>query len=173
MSVHARSSLQSLAAPMDVSGFGEVDVYAEGILAGVLGAIAIAVWFLVIDIIQGQPLHTPMVLGTTLFGGHDPGAPTAFETVVSFTGVHTLVFLLIGMALAKLVDVAERDPDVGFGVVLLFVLFQFGFLAVSMSVASDVLGLLAWPEVMGGNLIAAGTMATVLWRRHPRLVIAP
>jgi len=163
-----------LVSTVGVRGLGRLGIYAEGIFAGVVGAVAIAVWFLALDTFQGRPFHTPLVLGTTLFGlSQQPGMLRAFETVVAFTGVHTLLFLLIGMALAKLVEVAERDPNVGFGVVLLFVVFQSGFLAATMSVADDALGLLAWPDVLGGNLIAAATMATVLWRRHPRLVIAP
>src|SRR5215831_13413836 len=164
MSAHAQSSVQSLVTTAGVSDLGKLGVYAEGILAGAVGAVVIAVWFLVLDTIQGNPFHTPLVLGTTLFGPHEQGTLRAFETVVAFTGLHTLVFLLIGMALARLVDVAERDPNLGFGDVLLFVVFQFGFLAVSMSIADgdDALGLRAWPDVVGGNLIAATLMATML-----------
>ena len=155
----------------------EAGVYAEGMLAGAVGAAAIALWFLAIDNIQGHPFYTPTVLGTVIFGGPptvDGGAVVpSFETVVSFTWIHALVFLLIGMGAAKLLDLAEHNPNLGFGVILLFVLFQCGFLGLSMILADEALHALAWPTVMGGNLVAAAAMARVLWRRHPHLVIEP
>ena len=110
-------------------------------------------------------------------GGEGLGDPTqlpiSLETVLSFTWVHVLVFLLIGIAAAKLIAVAERNPGVGFGIVLLFVFFQYGFLQVCMVLAEPVLHALAWPKVMAGDLLAALVMGVVLWRRHPRLVIEP
>lgn len=153
-------------------------VYAEGIGVGLLGAATIALWFLLLDMINGRPLFTPNLLGTALVrGGEGLGDPThlpiSLETVLSFTWVHVLVFLLIGIAAAKLIAVAERNPGVGFGIVLLFVVFQYGFLQVCMVLAEPVLHALAWPKVMAGNLLAALVMGVVLWRRHPRLVIEP
>ena len=44
-------------------------IYDEGIVAGLLGAATIAIWFLILDMIQGRPLYTPTVLGTALFRG--------------------------------------------------------------------------------------------------------
>ena len=43
--------------------------YKEGFVAGLIGAATIAVWFLILDMIQGRPLYTPTVLGTALFRG--------------------------------------------------------------------------------------------------------
>src|SRR3990170_227162 len=42
-------------------------VYVEGIIAGLIGAATIAIWFLILDVLDGRPLHTPTVLGTALF----------------------------------------------------------------------------------------------------------
>ena len=38
----------------------------EGLIAGILGATAVAVWFFVVDLISGRPLFTPRVLGEGL-----------------------------------------------------------------------------------------------------------
>jgi len=153
-------------------------VYAEGILAGLMGAATIAVWFLALDSIKGRPFYTPSVLGTALFrGGAGFENPQAlapnFEMVLSFTWVHVLAFLLIGVAASRLLDLVELNPSFGFGVVLLFVFFEFGFLLASMVFAEPVLRGLTWSEVLVGNLLAAATMAAVFWRRHPRLAIQP
>jgi hypothetical protein len=153
-------------------------VYAEGILAGLVGAATIAVWFLALDSIKGRPFYTPSVLGTALFrGGAGFENPQAlapnFEMVLSFTWVHVLAFLLIGVAGSRLLALVEFNPNFGFGVVLLFVFFEFGFLFVSMVFAEPVLHELTWPAVLVGNLLAAAAMAAVFWRQHPRLAIRP
>jgi hypothetical protein len=153
-------------------------VYAEGLLAGLVGAATIALWFFVLDLIEGHPLSTPTILGTALFRGGEglqaPEAlPTSFELVLSFTWVHVLVFLLIGLAASRLLGLAERNPSVGFGILLLFVVFEFGFLLGCTVLAAPVLQALAWPAVLVGNLLAAAAMGAVFWRRHPRLAIRP
>ena len=153
-------------------------VYAEGILAGLIGAATIALWFLALDGVKGRPFYTPTVLGTALFrGGAGLNAPEAlpidFEMVLSFTWVHVLAFLIIGVAASRLLGLAERNPSFGFGIVLVFVVFEFGFLLVCMLFAEPVLRALTWPEILVGNLLAAAAMAAVFWRRHPRLAIRP
>lgn len=42
------------------------DPLREGRIAGVLRAAAVAVWFLITDLIQGRPLSTPSVLGQVI-----------------------------------------------------------------------------------------------------------
>jgi hypothetical protein len=153
-------------------------VYVEGLLAGALAAATIAGWFLVLDLIAGHPFYTPTVLGTALFrGGAGLGGPTPipvdYEMVVSFTWVHLLAFLVIGLAASKLIELAERDADVGFGIVLLAVVFEFGFILLCVLFAEDVLQAISWPAVLVGNLLAATVMGLTFWRRHPRLVIRP
>jgi hypothetical protein len=152
-------------------------VYQEGIVAGIAGAAVIALWFLALDVIQGRPLYTPTVLGTALFkgpGALDPEAVSvSLETVLVFTWVHVLVFCFLGGIASYLITKAERSPNLGFGVLLLFVVFEFGFIAVTMVFAEPVLKALAWPAVLVGNLLAAAAMGLYLWRRHPQLRIEP
>jgi hypothetical protein len=153
-------------------------VYVEGLLAGVAGAATIAAWFFVLDAVAGRPFHTPSVLGTALArGGAAVAAPQAvpidFEMVLTFTWIHLLAFLVIGLAASKLIHEAERDPDLGFGILLLFVVFEFGFIAVFSVLAGEVLHALSWPAIVVGNLLAASAMALTFWRRHPRLLIRP
>src|SRR5204863_254585 len=119
-------------------------------LAGVVGAAAIALWFLALDGVKGRPFYTPTVLGTALFRGgaglQSPETlPIDFEMVLSFTWVHVLAFLIIGVGASRLLGIAERNPSFGFGIVLLFVVFEFGFLLVCMLFAEPVLRALTWP----------------------------
>lgn len=155
-----------------------VSTYAEGVRAGLLGAVTIAVWFAILDLLHGQPFHTPTVLGTALFRGgvglDDPASlPASFEMVVSFTWIHVLVFLIVGMAGAQLLDLAEHDSHVGFGILLLFFIFESGFIVACMLFAEPVLQALTWPAVIVGNLLAAMAMGAVFWRAHRAMVVEP
>jgi hypothetical protein len=157
---------------------GRERLYLDGIVAGVIGAATVAIWFLLLDTIRGRPFQTPSMLGMALFRpGQLPaapwGAPISFEMVLVYTWVHGLVFCVIGATASWLLAQAETNPNLGFGVLLLFVVFEFGFVAVATLFAEPVLQALSWPSVLVGNLLAAGAMAAYLRLRHPRLVIWP
>jgi hypothetical protein len=153
-------------------------LYLEGIVAGVIGAATIAIWFLILDTVNGRPLYTPTVLGTALFrrgeGLASPESlPISFEMVLLYTWVHGLVFAVIGGVASRLLQLAERNPNLGFGILLLFVVFEFGFLSATTLVEGRILQALAWQAILLGNLLAAAAMAGYFWRRHPNLKIRP
>ena len=154
------------------------DSYQQGIVAGVLGAATIAIWFFLVDIFSGRPFYTPNVLGTVLFragqGLDQPqNLPVSLEMVLVYTWVHGLVFCAIGGLAAKLLDLAERNVNAGFGILLLFVIFEFGFVGAALVFAEPILRALAWPSVLIGNLMAAAVMAVYFWRHHPSMKISP
>jgi len=152
-------------------------LYQEGLIAGLVGAATVALWFLVIDSIQGRPLYTPTVLGTALFGRSAglawPNVRPDLEMVLMFTWVHGLAFVVVGGVIARLLALAERQPSVGFGIVMLFVFFEFGFIAAAMLFAAPVLHALAWPAILVANLLAAAAMGGYFWLRHPNLSVQP
>jgi hypothetical protein len=164
--------------PKRVEATGESRVYSEGIIAGLVGAATIAVWFFLLDVLNGRPFYTPMVLGTALFSRAGELVtpeefPISFETVLMYTWVHALVFCVIGGIASKLIDLAEDNASLGFGILLLFVVFEFGFIAVAFVFAEPVLHALTWPAILAGDLLAAGAMAGYFWQHHPGLIIRP
>ena len=151
-------------------------LYQEGLIAGLVGAATVALWFLIIDTIQGRPLYTPTVLGAALFHrGATPwlDAVPNLEMVLMFTWVHGLAFIVVGGVIARLLAVAERQPNAGFGILMLFVLLEFGFIAAAMFFAEPVLRALAWPAILVANLLAATAMGSYFWLRHPNLRVEP
>jgi hypothetical protein len=56
---------------------------------------------------------------------------------------------------------------------MLFVLFEFGFIAAAMLFAQPVLRALAWPAILVANLLAAAAMGGYFWLRHPNLRVQP
>jgi hypothetical protein len=159
-------------APLDVTR-----LYQEGLIAGLVGAATVALWFLIIDVFQGRPLYTPTVLGAALFGRGaglpPPDTGPDLGMVLMFTWVHGLAFVVVGGIVARLLAVAEGRPSAGFGILMLFVLFEFGFIAVAMLFAQPVLRALAWPAILVANLLAAATMGGYFRLRHPNLIVQP
>ena len=155
------------------------DLCQQGIVAGVLGAVTIAVWFFVVDLASGHPVfYTPNLLGTALFhsgaGIEQPQTlAISFETVLAYTWVHGLVFCAIGGMASKLLGLAERDINAGFGILLLFVIFEFGFVGAALVFAEPILHALTWSSVLVGNVFATAAMAVYFRRRHAALTISP
>ncbi len=143
----------------------------EGITAGVLGATAVAVWFLVLDTVAGRPFATPATLGSslaTLFGAIGNGSVVA--QVLGYTVFHYLAFAVMGIIVAAIVNNAEEEPSMLIGFFILFVAFEIGWYGWTALLARpESFGQLAWYQVMVANLIAATTMGVYMYRRHPGL----
>lgn len=143
----------------------------EGFIAGLIGAAAVALWFLVVDTVSGRPFFTPAMLGSAVFQGlRDPAlVEIAFPTVVMYTMLHVVAFLLVGIAAAILVAEAEEFPTLLWPLLVFFVVFEFGFYIIVATLLTPLLSALAWTNVAIGNLIAASGMGYYLWRVHPKL----
>ena len=151
-------------------------VYLDGLVAGIIGAAVIAIWFLFLDAVIRLPFYTPTVLGTALNMGAGNVSSTqdvqvSLKLTLLYTWVHGLAFILLGEIAAYLLLFAAKKPDLRFGILLLFVILEFGFVGTAFLFAEPVLHELAWPTVLVGNLLAAAGMAIYLWLRHPNFVI--
>ena len=141
----------------------------EGLVAGFLGATAVAVWFFVVDLIGGRPLFTPNILGEGLLSvfGRSP-EPRALN-IIGYTIFHYAAFTLVGMLAVVLVHAGERIPSVLAGSMILFVAIELGFYGLVALLQQTVLGNFAWYQILAGNLLAALLMGTYLWRSHPAM----
>lgn len=140
----------------------------EGIWAGLLGAVAVALWFLAYDGAAGVPLRTPALLGAALFHGlRDPSAlQITLPLVLQYTVVHGAAFLAFGLAAAGLLTLADRDPRLLFGFVMLFCCFEVFFAALVVILAEWLLETVPWWTILGGNLVAALVMLGFFFREH-------
>ena len=148
------------------------DILLDGLFTGAIGALTVALWFLLLDLVAGRPLFTPALLGTVLLHGGAAaaqGVTVAPLEVAAYTAFHLLVFLAAGTAFSWLMTLFERFPIVGFVLLVLFVCLQLGFFVLDVALGAQLLGQLrAWP-VVAANLLAAGSMSLYLWKRHPRI----
>ena len=141
----------------------------EGLIAGVLGATAVAVWFFVVDLIGGRPLFTPNVLGEGLLSVFGRSPESRAVNIIGYTIFHYAAFTLVGMLAVVLVHTGERIPSVLAGSMILFVAIELGFYGLVALLQQTVLGNLAWYQILAGNLLAALLMGTYLWRSHPAM----
>lgn len=139
-------------------------VLREGIVAGLVGAAVVAIWFLVIDTMQGEPLRTPNMLGNALLRVW-AGAPA----ILLYTVVHGLAFALFGIVASVLIAGAEREPVFVFALLILFTAFEVFFFGALMIGARWVLDELSAWTIFVGNLLAAASMLGYFYKGHPTL----
>ena len=150
-----------------------VEIFEDGILAGMLGAVVVAVVYLLLDVlVRGEPFFTPSLLGTAFFAGEDDvrAVHVSGAMVFAYTGLHGVLFLIAGEALAWLFFQIESNPQIGLVLTLLFLLFEtilFSFVAGVFPNAVGALG--AW-TILLANLASVGAMFAYLLRRHPTAI---
>jgi hypothetical protein len=144
----------------------------EGIIAGFLGATAIAVWFFIVDVVAGHPLYTPDLLGRGLISilGKPPAMPDTMMThVLAYTLFHYVAFALVGVIVASIVHQSARTPAILAGFLIMFVMFEIGAYGLAGLLTESEFGGLAWYQIFIANVLAAGLMGWFMWVRHPGL----
>jgi len=143
----------------------------QGIIAGLIGAAVVAVWFLVVDSVAGRALFTPAALGSALLNGTGPPPGVEFSsvTILGYSLFHLAGFLLAGVVGSLLMTQAEKSPHLVFGIILLFVIVETFFIFMVAMLGSWLMEELAWWSVLVGNVLAALSMGGYLLKVHPVL----
>ena len=140
----------------------------EGITVGLIGAAIVMLWFLVVDLAAGAPLRTPALLGAALFEG--ARAEAVSRLVVAYTAVHLAGFVVMGLAVAGLFALAEREKRVLALIFMLGCCLAVVFLAMVYAL-SQWLGQAVTPAIfLGGHVLGAGAMVGALAYFHGRLL---
>jgi hypothetical protein len=140
----------------------------EGIIAGAIGATAIAIWFLIVDTVAGHPFYTPQVLGQGLANVLGKTMmDSSVSQVIGYSVFHYAIFALSGIVLTVVIHQAARTPAILAGLLLVVVAFELGFYMLTALFAEGPLGKLAWYQIFIANILAAVTMFGYLWKTHP------
>jgi hypothetical protein len=147
---------------------GRERILYEGMLVGLAGAIAVALWFFIYDVAEGTPFRTPALLGAALFEGlRDPAALRITpDLVLKYTVLHGIMFLAFGVGSAGLFALADKDRHILFAVFMLFCCFEVAALAAMAVLASWLLDTLRPWAIIGANFVAALVMLGFLFRDH-------
>ena len=143
---------------------------AEGTDVGIIGGLAVALWFLVLDTLAGRPLLTPSLLCQVVLMGDPSPDPRSIVlgAVLVYTAFHFIVFALLGMGLVAVVHWATENSVVRYALLPIFLAFEVIFYGL-LEVLSESTGeLFPFWAVVSANTLAALSMGLYLWVRHPR-----
>ncbi len=142
--------------------------FRRGVVAGLLGAVTVAVWFFVLDVIAGHPFQTPAALGSSLLFAKTTMGMSA-RTIVGYYVFHFVAFVLAGILFVWVTERIERKPS--------FMLFALLFLILGEALAVANFATLAqwglrslgvWTVTIA-NLLAILVMSWYIWATHPTL----
>jgi hypothetical protein len=144
-------------------------ITAEGTDVGIIGGLAVAIWFLILDTIAGQPMLTPSLLGqVVLMGDSTPDTgQVVFGAVLLYTAFHFVVFALLGMGLVALVHWGIENSVVRYALLPVFLAFEVMFYGVLEVLSEGTGALFPFWAVVSANTLAAVSMGVYLWIRHP------
>ncbi len=152
-------------------GFADVPhpLLKDGVIAGLIGALVIAVWFGILDVIAGHPFFTPATLGRALlsfFGDVTPDQGTV-SFVLVYTVFHFSAFMVVGLIASLIVHLARHEPSILLGFAILFAATEIGIYGlVALLGEWSPLARGAWLQIMVGNILAALAMGIYFWRTH-------
>lgn len=146
------------------------DLAYEAFYSAAVGGLVVALFFLVVDGIRGQPLYTPSLLGSVLFRHADPSAVSGVDmiAVALFTPVHLVFFGFLGLLATGLVRWTERLAGGGFvpPALTLLVVVEGGFLLFANLIVPGVPEVLGQGEIFMANVLAATSMTFFLRYAH-------
>jgi hypothetical protein len=152
---------------------GLAEVVGDGVFAGLVGASAVALWFLAVDTVLREPLYTPSLVASTLLRGIDPQAatqvPIDLTMVAAFTAIHSFLFILFGICASWVVDQFQHTPDLPLIGIATFIALEAGFVVATKLVVPELAATIGQGFIVGGNALAAVCMAVYLRaeQRHP------
>jgi hypothetical protein len=144
----------------------------DGAVAGIIGAVVVALWFLLFDLSRGHGFETPALLAATLLHGlRDPALQhhSMIRLVAEYTMLHFAAFIIVGVVAALLLEAAEKEPPFLVSVLIFFGAFEVFFIAVVLFLGPQVMNALTWWGIIVGNLLATGAMLAYFFGRHPML----
>ncbi len=145
------------------------DFIFDSFYAGAIGGSTVALFFLFVDIMHGQPLFTPSLMGSVLITGAAASSVTEvhLDMVAYYTMVHFLIFGALGALVSVVVQkVEERAHRPGLVLLGIFGLFELSFIAFAAFVMPGVIERVGALPVLLANLMAAGSMAGFLFVTH-------
>jgi hypothetical protein len=147
------------------------DVVYDAFFGGGIGGSTIALFFLVVDVLEGHPLLTPTMMGAVLFNGV---AASSVETVrldmVSyFSIVHFATFFVLAGALSYLSRVSRAiEGHLLVMAALVFSVLTAFILAADWLFMPGVVATLGYGPVIVGNALTGLAMAAFMkWSHRP------
>jgi MFS family permease len=141
----------------------------EGVIAGTLGAAAIAVVTLVADGLTDRLGVTPALLGAALLdllGGGFGGRGFTTHVLVWLFALFAVV-IAVGVATSYVYNATERKPSFVAGLIGMVLVLEVVLLTITaLAARSELFGVRAWVYGLLGNILGGLVMGRYLWRQH-------
>lgn len=146
-------------------------IIVDGAVAGIIGGMVVAAWFLIFDLTRGHALQTPALLAATILHGfHGGGVLGDLELLaLEYSLLHFAAFIAFGIAGGLLLEACENEPSLVFSLAIFFAAFEVFFIAVVLFLGPNVMAQLTWWGIIVGNLLATAAMLSYFFWRHPAL----
>lgn len=145
------------------------DFVYDAFYVGAIGGSVVALFFLVMDTLQGEPFFTPSLMGQVLLEGAaaEQVAGVRLDMVAYYSAVHFATFGLLGVGLSLAVREAELHAKNPIGVLLgLFVFVEWAFFVATWVALPGVMNVLGPFRVAVANLLAAAGIVVFLVSQH-------
>jgi hypothetical protein len=143
----------------------------RGLITGLCGAAAVALWFFFLDFSDGHPFRSPAALGSALLFGVSKAEAmqVTWQVVAAYTLVHVLAFAVAGTIFVAIAEEIERASLLVLVTVPCAVALE-AVVVTGLALRADwVLGSLGVWSVLVANLLAVLSMGWYVWRTHPKL----
>jgi hypothetical protein len=147
---------------------GWIHVAREGVMAGLVGGVTVAIWFMCYDLASGRIFHTPALLGAMVFQNANLSdhVVASLPLVLGYTILHFFAFVSFGLALAILLAASEWEPFMALGALLLLAVFEVFFVGFVSLIDQSALEVLGWWKIIAGNILALIAMTAFFIRSH-------
>ncbi len=145
------------------------DLLYDSFYSAAVGGSVIAVFYLIFDLIAGQPLYTPSMVGSVWFLNIPPDQATEvrLDMVAYLTLFHFAAFGTLGLMISYIVSKMRRTPQRPIVVtVLIFIWLQAGVVIPPSLVRPGLVEALGFWRLLAGNLLTASAMAAFIWHAH-------
>jgi hypothetical protein len=145
----------------------------NSIYTGLIGYLAVSLFFLVLDPLLGRGLlYTPALLGSALFYGLSDPAALAIRPgpVIAYNGAHLVVFLVLGLVVGELTYASVRLRQQAWYLITMLAILVLGHLYVALWVLTEPVrsALPIWMLTVAG-LVAVAAMVMCLLVIYPQL----
>jgi len=155
---HTRAAHRAHVMPAEILG--------DGTMAGVIGASAIALFFLLVDTARREALYTPSVLASALLRGVPPSESTGVDLgmVAAYSVLHGGALVAVGILAAWATALRRGSVPTFTLAIALFAVLELGFLFTCALLEPTLLEAVGVAPATVGNLLAAIGMAAYLHR---------
>lgn len=138
----------------------------EGLVAGLLGYIAVGVAFGIMNVLSGlSPFHTAFLLGEAM-GAGAPGPNQEAGIILAANGLHLVLSLVVGTIAALLVAEVERFHSTWPGIFLVFVGGLIFIVVVAGVVGAELITITTWPRATLASIVFVLAVGATLGWMH-------